>query len=93
MGTLAGVEVDLSAGVEVHGAGGTLACDDRLTARYAVPVETPWGRVLCAPPEEMPLRAFVSGDWTRLGRLAARGGPPPRLDYVVRRLADSSAVR
>jgi len=92
-GRLAGVEVDLSAGVEVTGPHGRLPPDDDLMWEWGVPVALAGVVVRCAPPEEALVRALAAGDWGRLARLAAAGGPAPRPAYVERRLARSSAAR
>lgn len=92
-GLVAGVEVDLSAGVAVDGPHGRLPADHALLVAWSVPVRAVAVDLWCAPPEEALVRALVAGDLTRLARVAARGGPPPRIGYVSARLAAASASR
>ncbi|HWH13430.1 MAG TPA: hypothetical protein VNT51_01695 [Miltoncostaeaceae bacterium] len=92
-GRIAGVDVDLSAGVAVEGPHGRLAPDEALMWAWALPVRGPGVPVWCAPPEEALARTVAAGDWARLARLAAGDGPAPRPAYVARRLASVSAAR
>ncbi len=63
--------------------------------RWATPVVVAGRRVLAAPTEETLARALVRGDWTRVAKVAAGGGSPPRVAYLAARLASisESAVR
>lgn len=90
---LADVEVDVSAGLEARGPGGVLRRDGADLRDGAVPVLLGGRTVWCGAPEEGLVRALVTGDWARVGTIASGGGPPPRLDYVVRRLAAAMAAR
>ncbi|MCC6833107.1 MAG: hypothetical protein IT200_17375 [Thermoleophilia bacterium] len=92
-GRVGGVEVDVSAGVEVRGPGGVLTRDDAGLRDGVIPVLLGGRTVWCGAPEEGLVRALVSGDWERLAKIASGGGPPPRLDYVARRLAAAIAAR
>jgi hypothetical protein len=90
---LAGVEIDLSAGIVVAGPDWRLDPDDALIAEWSRRVMLAGLPVVLAPPEEGLVRAIVAGDWVRLAKIAAGGGPPPRAGYVARRLAAARAVR
>lgn len=92
-GVIGGVEVDVSAGVEVRGPGGLLTRPDDGLRDGAVACALGGRTVWCGAPEEGLVRALVSGDWARLEKIASGGGPPPRLDYVSRRLAAAIAAR
>lgn len=91
-GGVAGVDVDLSAAVTVDG---LLEADWALQWAWAVPCGAAGRTMLAAPVEEALARAIVCGDWPRIAKLAAGGGPPPRPAYLARRLssASSSATR
>ena len=86
-GAIADTWVDLSAGIAVTG---RLEADWALQWAWAVPCSAGGRTVMAAPVEEALARAIVRGDWARIARLAAGGGPPPRPDYLARRL--SSAI-
>jgi hypothetical protein len=86
---LAGAEVDLSAAV----AAGPLPPDDDGILAAARTADAGWGTVRCAPPEEALARALATGDWGRLAKLAAAGGPPPDPVYLSRRLSAAIAAR
>lgn len=92
LGVLAGAELDVSAGLTVHGPGGVLPADDALVREWCAPRTVGGHEVLCAPPEEALVRWLAAGYWHRIAALAAAAPAPPRLDYVVRRLASSKAV-
>ncbi|MFN8121185.1 MAG: hypothetical protein U0237_02015 [Thermoleophilia bacterium] len=88
-GEVGGVEVDVSAGVEVRGPGGVLARTGDALRDGAVPVRLGGRTVWCGAPEEGLVRALVAGDWARLEKIASgggrrrgwttwRGGSPPR---------------
>jgi hypothetical protein len=86
-GRIAGVEVDLSAGVTVAGPAGTLCPDWPLQLRFASPVDLAGRRVRAAPVEEMLARALVREDAEKARRLLDPGLPPPRSAYVAARLS------
>jgi hypothetical protein len=93
-GRVAGAEVDLTAGLEARGPGGRLPADFALQRAWATPATVAGRTVWLAPPEEALARALVRGDAAALARAATSGGGPGlRLDYVLRRLAASSAAR
>ena len=48
--------------------------------------------VLVAPPEDALVSALIAGDWDRIARIAAAGGPPPRIDYLRSRLRAVAAA-
>lgn len=91
---LAGVEVDVTAGLEVAGQALRLPCDDtaQLSARTVARLS---GRSIpVAPVEEALARAIVLGEWDALTRLALTAGdeaPPMRADYLARRLSSATA--
>jgi len=90
---LAGVEIDLCAGITVAGPEWRLEPDDATVVAWARTVRVAGHRIVLAPSEETLARAIVAADWARLEKLAAGGGPAPRPDYVARRLAAAKAVR
>lgn len=87
-GWFAGVAVDLSADITIDG---RLAADWAQQLAGAVPCRVAGRTVLTAPAEEALARAIARGDWARIAKLAAGGGPPPRVDYLARRLSSVSA--
>lgn len=87
-GVFAGVEVDLSTEIAIDG---RLAPDWALQWAWAVPCRVAGRTVLAAPVEEALARAIAGGDWARIAKLAAGGGPPPRPDYLARRLSSVSS--
>lgn len=91
---LAGVEVDITAGLEVGGPGGRLAPDFGLQRAWAGGALVAGARVALAPAEEQVARALVAADWPALARIAAQaaagGAPPPRAGYLARRLASAA---
>jgi hypothetical protein len=93
VGTIAGVEVDLSADISVEGPGGRLEPDFALQAEHAHPAEAGGRRVLVAPVEEALARAMVRDDLARVARITGEGGERPALRpaYLARRL--SAAAR
>jgi hypothetical protein len=91
--TLRGVEIDLSAGIVVTGLGWRLDPDQALSAEWSRTVVVGGDPVVLVPPEEALVRALVAGDWSRLSKLVAAGGPTRRPAYMVRRLAAARAVR
>jgi hypothetical protein len=96
--TLAGVEVDLSAGLTVERPGGRppLAADFDLERAFARPVLLAGRHVWVAPPEEPLAVAIAAGDWGRFVR-ALEGAPRGlglRASYLERRLAAAArAIR
>ncbi|MFN8110889.1 MAG: hypothetical protein U0Y82_13750 [Thermoleophilia bacterium] len=82
-----GVEVDISAGVTVTGMHGRLTPDDGALTTAARTVMVDGVPIPCRAPEESLARALVAGDWARVAKIAARGGPPPRAGYLASRLA------
>jgi hypothetical protein len=87
------VEIDLSAGVIVAGAEWVLEPDEALAETWSRVTSVDGRMIRIAPPEEQLVRAIVAGDWVRIAKVAAGGGPPPRPAYVFRRLASARAVR
>lgn len=47
---------------------------------------------MVAPPEDALVSALIAGDWDRIARIAAAGGPPPRIDYLRSRLRAVAAA-
>jgi hypothetical protein len=88
-----GVEVDVSAAIAVIGPEWGLGPDDALVRAWSRSVTVGGYPVVLAPVEEQLVRALVAGDWGRIAKIAAAGGPPPRPAYVFRRLASARAVR
>lgn len=91
-GRLAGIDVDVSAGLTVHGPHGELPPDDALLVEWCTPGRAGGHPVLIAPPEEALVRWLAAGYWRRVARLAAAAPAAPRLDYVLRRLSSSRAI-
>lgn len=87
-GTVAGVEVDLSAGLTLDG---RLDADWALQWAWAVPCRAAGRTILVSPVEEALARAIVRGNWPRIAKLAAGGGPAPRPGYLARRLSAVSS--
>jgi len=98
VGVLLGIQVDLSADLEVAGPGGRLPPDFPLQLEAAHAVEVGGARVLVAPVEEALARALVIDDLARVARIAeesaGRDRPAVRPGYLARRLsAAASAAR
>jgi hypothetical protein len=90
---LAGMEVDVSAGLVVEGPELRLPDGFALMRRWALPVTAAGRTVPVAPPEEALVRRLVQGDAAGLARLAAVPGmPPPRAAYVAERLRSASST-
>ncbi len=88
---VAGVEVDLTAGLVVEGPGGRLAADDAAQLGARTIAQLSDRTIAVAPVEESLARAIVLGEWDRVARIASGaaagdGVAPPRADYVARRL-------
>jgi len=94
-GAVAGVPIDLSAGLRVEGPGGRLTPDFGAQRTWSSALETAGRRILVAPPEEALVRALVGADWALVGRLAAAApaGWAPRPAYLGMRLAAVNAAR
>lgn len=95
---VAGVDVDVTCDLTVAGPIRALAPDFALQLAWSHPLRVAGRDIRAAPVEETLARALVLGDWARLERVAAEGGPagaPVRPDYVSLRLsaASSSATR
>lgn len=90
VGTLAGVEVDLTTRLAVRGDGGGLEPDWEMQRRWARTVTVAGRAIATAPTEETLARALVRGDWARLAKVAAGGGPAPRAAYLAERLSSMS---
>jgi hypothetical protein len=87
---IAGVEVDLSAGLTVEGGGRRLPAYPEVQLDLGTEVQLDHRRITVAPPEEAVARAIVLRDRAALARIAAGAGPgaaPLRRDYVAARLA------
>ena len=69
--TLAGMEVDVSAGLAVEGPGGRLEAAFGLQREWARHVVVAGRPVALAPVEESLARALVLGDWPALAKIAA----------------------
>ena len=95
-GVLAGVEVDLTAGLTLRGPLGRLPWDAGAMRSHARPVPVGTATALVAPVEEQLVRAIVMEDEARIARIA-REAPPgfaPDEAYVEARLsAARSAAR
>lgn len=90
-GIVARCEVDVTSRLAVTGPHGHLEPDWAMQLRWAVPVTVAGRRLLAAPPEETIARALVRGDWARMAKVAAGGGPAPRVAYLAERLSSISA--
>jgi hypothetical protein len=88
VGVIAGVDVDLSAGVTVTGPGGRLGAD--LDGQWAASVAVGVARrtIHVAPPEEMLARAIVADAPARTEKLAG----VVRTDYLSSRLRAARAA-
>jgi len=91
-GAVAGVPVDLTAGLRVEGPGGRLPPDFGAQRTWARALEAAGRRILVAPPEEALARALVDADWALVGRLAAAApaGWAPRPAYLAMRLVSAA---
>ncbi len=90
---LEGVEIDVSAGISVVGAEWGLEPDEQTARAWSRSASVGGYPVTLAPTEEQLVRALIVGDWARIAKISGGGGPPPRPDYVFRRLASARAVR
>jgi hypothetical protein len=90
---LEGVEIDVSAGMRVVGAEWGLEPDGQTARAWSRSASVDSYPVTLAPTEEQLVRALIVGDWARIAKISGGGGPPPRPDYVFRRLASARAVR
>jgi hypothetical protein len=88
VGAIAGVEVDLSAGVTVTGPGGRLDPDFDLQWESSTEVVVARRTIHVAPPEEMLARAIVADAGGRIAKL----GDVPRADYLSSRLRAARAA-
>jgi len=86
-GRIAGVGVDLSAGITVTGPAGRLSPDWPLQLRFASRLGVAGRRVRVAPVEEMLARALLREDAAKARRLLDPALPPPRATYVAARLS------
>ncbi len=89
-GVIAGVEVDLTAGLVVEGAGRRLPPSMEVQLDLGVEVQLDDRRITVAPPEEAIARAIVLRDREALAKIASGAGPdaaPLRRGYVAARLA------
>lgn len=94
-GPVAGVDVDVSGGLEIRGPGGCLPADYPLMRLLARAARVDGRTVRVAPIEEQIARAVVAGDDARLDRIAADAPPGYAPDgyYVSLRLSAASARR
>lgn len=92
VGTVAGVGVDLTTRLAVSGADGRLEPDWAMQRRWALAVDLAGRSILVAPTEETLARALVRGDWARIAKVAAGGGPAPSAAYVAERLSSLRAT-
>jgi hypothetical protein len=88
VGAIAGVEVDLSAGVTVTGPGGRLEADLGAQWDASVAVVVARRTIHVAPAEEMLARAIVADAAARIAKLA----DVPRTDYLSSRLRAARAA-
>jgi hypothetical protein len=88
VGAIAGVEVDLSAGVTVTGPGGRLDADFDLQWESSAEVVVARRTIHIAPREEMLARAIVADAAGRIAKLA----DVPRTDYLSSRLRAARAA-
>ena len=88
VGAIAGVEVDLSAGVTVVGPGGRLGADFELQWESSSVVVVARRMIHVAPPEEMLARAIVADAAARIATLAG----VPRTSYLSSRLRAARAA-
>jgi hypothetical protein len=88
-GPVAGVEVDLTAGLVVRGPGGVLPADHALARLFGRTARVGTRAVVVMPFEEQVARAVVRGDGDRLDRLAAEAPSADVLEgtYLALRLA------
>jgi hypothetical protein len=91
-GTLAGMPVDLTAGLRIEGPGGVLEPDFGAQRTWACAREVAGWRILAAPAEEALARALVAADWAVVERFvaAAPAGWAPRPAYLALRLASAA---
>lgn len=94
-GRIAGVDVDLTAGLTLIGPSGILPPDFDLMLRFATTVSIDGRPIALAPLEEQMVRILISGDESRRARFVAEapGDFRPRNDYVELRLAAARAAR
>jgi hypothetical protein len=90
-GRLAGVEVDVSAGITIRGPAGTLNPDWPRQVRWASAARVAGREVRVAPVEEMLVRALVREDAGRARRALDPALPAPRAAYVAARLRAMSS--
>ncbi len=88
VGAIAGVEVDLSAGLTVTGPGGRLEADFDLQWGSSTGVVVARRKIHVAPPEEMLARAIVADARARVEKLAG----VVRTDYLSSRLRAARAA-
>lgn len=92
---VAGVEVDVTAGLAVEGPAWRLAPDDDVQLGARVPARLGDRTIPVAPPEEALARAVVLGEWEAIRRTASQAAagdaPPPRIGYVLRRLSSATS--
>jgi hypothetical protein len=92
---LAGVEVDVTAGLVVEGPALRLPCDDSAQLSACIIARLSGRAIPVAPVEEALTRAIVLGEWATLAKLTATAGdsdpPAIRGDYVARRLSSATA--
>ena len=93
--TIAGVEVDLTAGLTVAHGGRRLEPAFGVQSDHGVEVRLDHRVIAVAPPEEALARAIVLRDRAALAKLVAgagAGAPPLRRDYVAARLSSAIAT-
>ncbi len=95
VGAVAGMEVDLTAGLTLTGPGGVLPADFPLMAQFATHVRVGRRTVRVAPLEEQIVRILVTGDEARRRRFVeeAPDGFIALNDYVELRLGSARAAR
>ncbi len=94
-GSVAGAEVDVTAGLVLTGPGGVLPPDFDLMAAFATTVDVDGHAVPVMPVEEQIVRILVTGDEERRLRFIheAPEGFVARDDYVSARLGSARATR
>ncbi len=94
-GSVAGVDVDLTAGLVLTGPGGVLPPDFDLMTAFATTVDVGGRAVPVMPVEEQIVRILVTGDEERRPRFVreAPDGFVARDDYVSARLGSARATR